>query len=258
MNSSNIRTSEDDSNINEAIKSLTNQTAQNAVIKELEKRLLLQRHFNEFQICIDKDESNCNSLLQKFCEGTKISYPEELEAFLERTKQTKEFFIDRLIYDEQINQLKKMVINSHNINDFFLERKMRQDSVLFSLIRLEKETIAREVYYRLKDDLQDFGELAKQFSAGTESKHGGVVGPIQLQTLNPELRSRLIALQEGDISEPFTIDGKQYLIIKLIRFDRMALNNQIENVLRDDLFEQWLNKQLSTNNFNIHTTKPLS
>jgi len=258
MDSSNLQLSIDNSNINEIMESLTNKSARQAVLKELEKRLLLQRYFNELQINIDNDETSRNDLLQKFCNQVKISTPQEFDTFLERTGQSKDFFTEKLIYEEQLNQLKKVVITSHSVNDLFLERKMRQDSVLFTLIRIEKESVAREIYYRIKHDFVDFGLLAKQFSIGAEAKHGGIVGPIQLQTLNPELRSRLVAMQEDEVSEPFTVDGKQYLILKLIRVDKVTLNSQIENVLREELFEQWINRQLSLNHSNIQASKSLS
>jgi len=234
---------------NDAFLGLNNHEARYAVLKELGKRILFQRYFNEMQIFPDKYDLEAESLLQKFCAQQKISTPEDLENFLSKIKQDKDSFVERLVYEEKIKLLKQIVVSSHNINDLFLEKKMRQDSVIFSLLRVEKETMARELYYRLTHDLQDFGELAKQFSVGTEARHGGIVGPIQLQTLNPELRSRLVSMQEGDISESFTVDGSQYLIVKLIRFDRVTLNIQIENSLRDELFEQWINRQLNLNNF---------
>ncbi|MDD3012217.1 MAG: peptidylprolyl isomerase [Candidatus Gastranaerophilales bacterium] len=235
----------------DAFLSLNSLEARHAVLKELGKRILFQRYFNELQICSDNYDLDVESLLQKFCAQYKISSAEEFENFLGKIKQDKDSFVERLVYEEKIRHLKRLVITSHSINDLFLEKKMRQDSVIFSLLRLEKETIARELYYRLTHDLQDFGEMAKQFSVGAEAKHGGIVGSIQLQTLNPELRSRLVAMNEGDISEPFTVDGSQFLIIKLIRFDRITLNTHIENALRDELFEQWINRQLDLNNFNI-------
>jgi len=242
----------------DAFLSLNNPEAKYAVLKELGKRILFQRYFNELKIYPDNYDLEPESLLQKFCTQYKISSPEEFENFLANNKQDKDTFVEKLVYEEKISHLKRLVITSHSINDLFLEKKMRQDAVIFSLIRIEKEIVAKELYYRLTHDLQDFGEMAKQFSVGNEARHGGIVGPIQLQTLNPELRSRLVSMQEGDISEPFTVDGNQFLIVKLIRFDRITLNAQIENNLRDELFERWIIRQLNLNNFAANLYHPIN
>jgi parvulin-like peptidyl-prolyl isomerase len=251
MHAYNIYTLSPESDFNEAYFSLNSTEAKSIVLRELEKRILFQHYFEELQINTGKINFDPEILLQNFCAKFNLLSAEKFDNFLVNIKKTREDFVEKLIYEEKLKYLKHSVINIHNINDLFIEKKVKQEAVLFALMRIEQESSAKEIFYRLSHDLQDFGELAKLYSLGAEAKQGGIIGPVQLQTLNPEIRSRLIIMQEGQISFPFTIDHSQFLIIKLIRIDRLTLNNQVENLLRDELFDQWVNRQLNLINLQV-------
>lgn len=244
MNTSKDLLRGDENNFNELLTALRHKEAKLSVIKELQKRLLFQRYLEEYDVNPD-EELNSQSVIRRFCEQVKMSSEEELDNYLSRTGQDKQDFVDSLIYQEQISKLKKFIITSQDITDAFLKRKMRQDSVIFSLIRVENEFLAKELFFRIRDDKQDFGEICRQFSNGPEAVYGGIIGPVNIQSLNPELRSKLSSLQIGEITEPFTMDDKNFILTKLIRLDRVMLTPQIEDSIRDELFDQWVNRQLS-------------
>jgi parvulin-like peptidyl-prolyl isomerase len=60
----------------------------------------------------------------------------------------------------------------------FLDRKNQLDRVVYSLIRLGDEGLARELYLRLEDEECSFADLAATYSEGPERSTRGVVGPI--------------------------------------------------------------------------------
>ncbi|MFH0701984.1 MAG: peptidylprolyl isomerase [bacterium] len=233
------------SDFEKAFLSLAHKGARLIVLKELEKKLLFQHYFEEFKIFLNKEEANHEIFLQKFYQNSKINSDEALEIFLKRIGQTKEEFIELLVYQEQVNRLKKAVITVQDINNEFLEDKYKKELALFGLIRIPKESLANEIFYRLRDDKQDFFELAKQFSVGVEAKFGGIVGPTPLNSINPELKNKLLSLKEGETSQPFTLDGKIFIITRLIRIDRISLTPQIEEDIKNELFEKWVELQLS-------------
>lgn len=244
MQSVQLRLWNEELSLNRAFLQLLQKGADIAVLKELAKGLLFQRSFQEYKIEIT-DEKTIAEILAGFERKLKATTSKELDAWLEETGQDRNSLRKRLIYQGEVNQLKQIVISGETVKDAFLKRKPRLDRVLFALIRLEKESLAREIFFRIRDDHQDFGELAKQFSVGAEAIHGGLIGPKPIYELNTELQKHLSGLNPGEVTEPFTLDGKLFLIARLIRLDTAQLTPELEAQLRDELFEQWIDRQLN-------------
>lgn len=230
--------------LDEAFSQLLQTATERAVLKEIGKRMLYQKSFTEYQIQ-RADPQALDELLKGFCQQARLNSPEDLEKWMALNNQTRESLLNQLAYQDQVNRLVKVVVPDEAVKEAFLSRKPRMDTVLFALIRIDREALAKEVFYRLRDDAQDFGALSKQFSVGPEAAFGGVVGPKPIHELNPELRKHLLSLQPGETTEPFTLDGKQFLIARLIRVDSAQLNPGLEKGIREELFEQWTERQLS-------------
>ncbi len=239
-----LRLWREDIPIEEAFTRLLTSGGDQSVIRELGKSLLYARSFEEYNI-EPKSGEDLEKMFSALCERLKLTKPEEVQQWLEKTGQNKATIMKRLSFQDSLQRLKQVIISEEAVKSEFLNRKPRMDRVLFALMRLDNESIAREMYYRVRDDHQDFGLLARQFSQGPEAATGGLIGPKLVNELNPELRKMLAPLQAGEISEPFTLDGKQYLLVQLIRVDSVQFNPNLELSMRDELFEQWTERQLS-------------
>lgn len=220
------------------------------VLKEMGKRLLYSRSFEEYKIEAP-DQAKSEALLTAFCQRLKLKDVNELAVWLERHQQTHQALMQQLVYQERLNRLKEQVISKAMVEEAFLKQKARRDSVLFGLMRMSQKALAQEVYYRLVDDGQDFGLLAQQFSVGPEAKFGGIVGPKPIYEINPELRKVLATLKPGDTTEPFTLDENQYLIVRLFRAEQAVPNAVTMASLQDELFEQWTERQLMLANIRL-------
>lgn len=66
-----------------------------------------------------------------------------------------------------------------------------------------------------------------------------------MNALNAELKSKLSKLKNGQIAEPFTLNGKTYMVVRMLREDTIALSREKERVLLNELFEKWLTTQLN-------------
>lgn len=220
------------------------------VLKEIGKRLLYARSFVEYKIEAP-DQTKADALLTAFCQKLKLNDVNELAVWLERHQQTHQALMQQLVFQERLNQLKDHVISKAMVEEAFLKQKARRDSILFGLIRIAQKALAQEVYYRLVDDGQDFGLLAQQFSVGPEAKFGGMVGPKPVYEINPELRKVLGGLKPGETTEPFSLDGNQYLIVRMFRVEQAPFNAASMATLRDELFEQWTERQLVLANIRL-------
>ncbi len=238
--------------LDEAFNQISDLAGRQAIIREISRRHTFQNCFEQYNIKLDlNNEEVKTALLSRFGTALNLVTPEAWDNFYQKSNLTKEQLIQQLAYQEQIESLKRTAIAPEAIKDLFLKMKTQLDQVLFALIRVSKEALAKEIYHRLIDDNQDFAELARKYSSGPEAQQGGIVGPKPLSALNPDLIKRLTSLEAGHISEPFALGEENYVIIKLIRLESAQLVPQLENNLRDRLFEEWLENQIKLVNLRV-------
>ena len=83
--------------------------------------------------------------------------------------------------------------------------------VIYSLIRTEDHDMADELFVRIKEGEATFAQMACMFSEGPEAKTGGIIDPVCLQQVHPEIAERLSSCSVGRILKPFWF--KQFSVI---------------------------------------------
>jgi len=117
---------------------------------------------------------------------------------------------------------RKQVINAllkGSSESLFLRYKDRLDRVLYSLIRVESEDQAYDIYYSIDSGEIEFGLAAESYSCGPEAKTQGIVGPVDLTTPHPEVAARLRTASPRQLFEPFIADNWHAIIRLEYRFD---------------------------------------
>jgi parvulin-like peptidyl-prolyl isomerase len=130
----------------------------------------------------------------------------------------------------------------HQIESYFLQRKQGVDRVIYSLLRTHEQDLAQELFFRISEGEQSFAQLAQQYSQGTEAETGGLVGPVELDTLNTELAELLYTSSIGE-TQPFKL-GKWCMIIRLEKFIPAQLNDEMRDRLLQEKFDAWLQGQV--------------
>lgn len=129
------------------------------------------------------------------------------------------------------------------LNSYFVESKAKRDRVRFSLLCHPDRDVACELYFRIFEGEQTFGELARQYSCGAEAQTNGLVGPTLLSELNPIVAKILISSYCGQLQFPVAIDD-YFAIIRLEQFIPAKLDNTMRRQLLDELFDRWLSRQI--------------
>ena len=123
----------------------------------------------------------------------------------------------------------------------YLRYKDRLDRVLYSILRVESENLAQQLYYAIDSKDIEFGEAAAQHSCGPEAKTQGLVGPVDLTTPHPEVAARLRTASPRQLFEPFKADEWHAVIRLEYRFDSeydsktkqflggLVLNSKVKN-----------------------------
>jgi parvulin-like peptidyl-prolyl isomerase len=125
----------------------------------------------------------------------------------------------------------------------FLERKLDLDQVSYSLIRVEDEALAQELYHRILDDGEEFADLASTYSQGPELNTGGRIGPLPLAQAHEVVANTLRVSEPGQIWPPLFLVNI-WLILRLDQWDKARLDDDIRRVMLDELFDAWLDRRV--------------
>ena len=121
----------------------------------------------------------------------------------------------------------------------FLDRKQQLDRVVYSLLRLKDEGLARELYFQVQDGEATFADLAAQYAEGPERATRGIVGPVPLTQAHPQLVERLRTAAIGLVQEPFRIE-QWWLLFRLESLTPATFDEPMALQMSQELFEQWL------------------
>ena len=127
----------------------------------------------------------------------------------------------------------------------FLDRKNDLDRVVYSLIRLADEGMARELFLRLDEGESNFADLAAQYSEGPERGTRGVVGPVPLTQAHPQLVERLRTAPVGVVQEPFRIE-QWWLVFQVESLTPATFNEATAAQMSEELFEEWLEAEVDS------------
>ena len=144
---------------------------------------------------------------------------------------------------------------AHKAEARFLQRKDQLDRVVYSLLRLEDQHLARELYLQIQEGEADFAELAAQFAEGPEKATRGVVGPVPLSQAHPTLALRLRSAELGKLMEPFPVE-RWWLVVRLERQIPASFDASTGQQMARELFETWLQEEVDQRMAALRQTAP--
>jgi parvulin-like peptidyl-prolyl isomerase len=143
-------------------------------------------------------------------------------------------------YKMQQFQLKNW---GHQLEQYFLQRKRTLDQLVYSIIRTPNPGLTQELYFQAKEQESSFADLARNHSQGPEALTNGIVGPVAVMTLPPQIIQKLVGLQPGGISTPINFQD-QWMFMKLESWLPAQFSDRTKQVLLNELFETWLQEQI--------------
>lgn len=130
----------------------------------------------------------------------------------------------------------------HQLESQFLQHKQEFDRVIYSLLRTQDQDISQELFFRISEGEQSFAELAQQYSEGTEAETGGLIGPVELGTLNAKLAALFHTSQIGQV-QTFGW-GEWCMIVRLEKRVPAQLDDPMRDRLLQEKFDAWLQEQV--------------
>jgi hypothetical protein len=141
----------------------------------------------------------------------------------------------------------------HKISSHFLSRKGQLDRAIFSAIQVDSLGMAQEIYLRIKDRRQSFDKLARLYSQGAEAKLGGVMGPISVHQVHPQIAHHLVGLEPGELSPLFQLNGL-HIFIRLEQRLPARFDDEMKGQLMEELFEQWVQTEVTNRIADLQVT----
>ena len=155
--------------------------------------------------------------------------------------------------DEVIDRLERVIRRQEYIRERFapkaearfLERKNELDQVVYSLLRLANNFLARELYLQIESGESNFADLAKRYAEGPERNTNGIVGPVSLTQAHPALVEKLRVAQPGVLLEPFRI-ADWWLVVRLERYSPATFTPEVSDRMCREMFDAWIGEETAT------------
>lgn len=216
------------------------------LLEQLQLHQLLPRLVQEVVVdqAIESIVCDPEEAYRAFCQQRNLLTEEQQQAWQTQQKLTQEKMYMRALRDAKIAKFKEDTWGNQ-AESYFLERKVKLDRVLYSLIRTKDPSLAQELYFRLNDDGESFADLARHYSEGQEAQTGGLIGPVELSVPHPMIGRMLSVSQPEQLWSPTPI-GEWYVITRLEKFVPAQFDDSMRQRLIDELFNIWLMETTQT------------
>ena len=202
------------------------------------RELILDRAIAEIE-CTQTDFENC---YWNFTQQYQLDSGEKLRNWLQKTGTTEAQLNNRIIRKVKIDKFKQEQWG-HELESYFLDRKLALEKAVFSLIRVASQGMARELYHRICEGENTLAELATAYSLGKEANNNGLVGVTKLIDLHHVLAQMLHRSQPGQLLPPKQIEDS-WVIVRLEKYLPAKLDDAMRSKLLNELCDRWLSKQV--------------
>ena len=125
----------------------------------------------------------------------------------------------------------------------YISNKENMDIVKYSMLRVEEYGLAIELYLKIKDDNEDFNELAKKYSTGIEKKTSGVIGPLPLKRVNNLMRPKLRKNNLKILNKPFKYNN-EWILCRLEEYKESKLDQKTVMNLKSKILDEEIEREI--------------
>ena len=209
------------------------------MMPQLVKEMTLDRSTAEISLTTEEQKLAYQQAFQQL----NIDSDDKLNAWLKQQGMTLADLEKRAERSLKLAKFKQTTWGA-KVNSAFLERKQQLDRVIYSLICTKDFCVAQELYFRVKEGEQSFDELAREYSQGPEAQTGGLIGPIEVGSVHPNLAKMLIASDVGQVQTP-TVIGDWIVLVRLEKVLPVTLDEAMQQRLIDEAFTKWLDESVA-------------
>ncbi len=207
------------------------------ILSQLSREIIIDQAIADVE-CTDEQMDQAH---QQFCAQYQLSSTADIQTWLQQNGMTSEQLQQAYLRPVKLENFKRNQWGL-KVGNHFLKLKQNFDQVSYSLLRTQDPALAQELYFRIEEGEADFSDLARSYSQGAEVHTGGLIGPVELSEVHPQLAQLLHASQVGQLFPPMPLE-EWHVIVRLEEFIPSVLDARTEQRLLDDLFHRWLQEQ---------------
>ncbi|GFE69733.1 peptidylprolyl isomerase [Chroococcus sp. FPU101] len=171
-----------------------------------------------------------------------LTEPQKFQQWLVSQGIDYDTFHKRISYNFKLEALKN-TIAAPKLQEYFIERKLGLDRVVLSRIIVDQQDLAEELRSQIEEGTA-FEELAQEYSLSEDRIFKGMMGLVSRAAMPDQLRIAVDKAKEGDIIGPMEFEEK-WALFRVEKFQSASLEDkQIQQMLQNELFEQWMTDQL--------------
>ena len=206
------------------------------------QRPLLRRALEEDIVAaVHLPHQQLTELKQQFREQHNLQSDEALQSWLDQRGWSADDLPLHLARPEALDRFARHRFDP-GLEETFLQRKNELDTVIYSLLRVQDRGLAQELWIQLSEGEISFPEAAARYSDGPEAQTKGVIGPMPLGQLQPELADHLRTLRQGELREPITA-GHWWVLLRLEQLTPAKLDEPMRQRLRQEQLNAWLEQR---------------
>jgi parvulin-like peptidyl-prolyl isomerase len=209
------------------------------MMPQLIKEMTLDRTTADITITPEEQQTASQQVFQQLG----IDSDEKLAAWLKQQGMTAPQLVAKAERSLKLAKFKQTTWGAR-VNSAFLERKQQLDRVIYSLICTKDFCVAQELYFRVKEGEQSFDSLAREYSQGPEAQTGGLIGPVEIGGIHPDLAKMLIASDIGQLQTP-TVIGDWIVLVRLENVLPATLDQAMQQRLIEESFSKWLEESVA-------------
>lgn len=191
------------------------------------------RHFDAMSRSCELTAEEETAAWATFCQRHKLNPASEVSIPAEYSGCTPQQLRASILREQRIVKWKEREFGPL-VQTYFDQHRTQMNRLVYSILRVKDAGIARELWLRIHEGEETFASLAQAYGGGTEKFTGGVVGPVAVRTMHPELAERLGVAREGELLNPFPI-GELYLVTRLEKRIPVVLDAQLRAAIIDEL-----------------------
>ena len=157
----------------------------------------------------------------------------------------------------KLASLKKLSLDkfSSQAEKIFDSRKAyNYDQYFYSLLRNKNKSQILEFYYQIESNESSINELSKEYSSGSEKSKLGIIGPVTLVNINPQIAEIIKSSKDSIINDPIEINNEWYLIQRE-KFIPAKYSEYYENQICMELLERELEIEYKKEYLNLINNK---
>jgi parvulin-like peptidyl-prolyl isomerase len=213
-------------------------------IGEILRQFVIEREVNA-QEGLEANMAMVEQAVVDFRIEQNLTDSRQFQQWLAANGLTYETFRDQVGYGFKYRTLKEKVTDAR-MQEYFIERKIYLDRVVLSRIIVDNQELAEELKTQIVEGTATFEQLAREYSLTDDRIVNGMVGPVSRGSMPDDLRAAVDQTSIGDVVGPMGMEGRWGLFRVEKVLNASLEDEQIQTVLRDELFEQWLAQKIES------------